>query len=192
MNACSTNGVSQQLGLEGLEGSTSPAERDRLAAQYIRFHPTLRLLQYAADGAQPQAYLSKDLSDLRTADVETFATPHFFAAFSVHDAAAGEATANMEVTALVLVVFAAASVLISRDVHELVVAPLERTTNVIKRLAGTVCLLTASTEEEQRQLTEGYACAHSLLVAVGCERSLIRGASLPLLQLRDGCGGAGG
>ena len=40
--------------------------------------------------------------------------------------------------------------------HSLIITPLDRMTLVIKKLAGTICILSANSEDEQRELTDGY------------------------------------
>ena len=62
---------------------------------------------------------------------------------------------SMATTTLIIVVFALGSWLISRNVHSLVVAPLERMTQIIRKLAGTVCFLTAATEADAKELDTG-------------------------------------
>src|ERR1700735_4310007 len=58
-------------------------------------------------------------------------------------------------TTLIIFVFGCGSFLISRNVHALVVAPLERMTQIIRKLAGTVCFLSAANENDEKELSDG-------------------------------------
>jgi hypothetical protein len=75
---------------------------------------------------------------------------------SVRDDAFTEALYNMGILLLIIIMFAGGSYVISKDVHVLVVAPLDRMTQVIKKLAGTICFLQQTPDEEAKHLQEGY------------------------------------
>jgi hypothetical protein len=76
---------------------------------------------------------------------------------STKDVSIGRAVNSMIMVLFIIVVFGAGSWIVSRDAHSLVVEPIERMTAIIRKLAGTICIL--STEEDEELVGEGYETA---------------------------------
>ena len=94
-------------------------------------------------------------SGLRDEEVTIYTAGSSTLMLSVRESVYLTACYSMATTTLIIAVFASGSWLISRSVHTLVVAPLERMTQIIRKLAGTVCFLTAATEADAKELDDG-------------------------------------
>ena len=82
-----------------------------------------------------------DIMALRTGETEHFSSTKCALTLSLRSYFAWEAAFNMLLTLCIMVVFALGSYRISKDVHNIIVAPLERMTAVVRKLAGTICFL---------------------------------------------------
>ena len=67
----------------------------------------------------------------------------------------GQAAYSMVMVIFVVFIFVFGSVLVSQDAHDLVVRPIERMTAVIRKLAGTICILSAGEDEDLDDAEDG-------------------------------------
>ena len=150
----SNYGQSQQVGLDILETlvlthSPSPStvnDTQDFLSKYESYHSTLLYLSFPT--SPPYTPVSLDTSSLRSRDIDTFLAPQgSVALFDLSSQYYTTSLYSIILTSIIIAMFMAGSVLISKDVYQLVVAPLERMTSIIKKLAGTICFLTHDEEE---------------------------------------------
>ena len=148
-------GISEQMGLSMLDAVlASPAaanSSDALSyiASYENYHSNLIYL-YVAPAALTLVDLRADYDgQLRASDYDAYTTASgSTAVFNIRAQYFQSALYTIILTTIIVVMFVLGSVLISKDVYFLVVAPLERMTSIIKKLAGTICFLTNSDHTE--------------------------------------------
>ena len=153
---------SPALGLEVLVDTQRPTDFSALSSVYLATQPDLIYLfinttaaAMAGNGSQVLLDRRADMSWLRVSELNIYTDGTSQATFSIRDGVYLSSCYSMATTSLIIAVFAIGSYVISRNVHSLVVAPLERMTQIIRKLAGTVCFLSAATEDESRELTDG-------------------------------------
>ena len=147
-------GLSEQMGLNVLEALILPAgipattlnDTASFLSTYQLYHPSLLYLSFPT--SPPYTPVSLSQSGLRSQDVESYSAPN--GSVAVFDISGQYYTASLYsliLTSIIIAMFMAGSVLVSKDVYFLVVAPLERMTSIIKKLAGTICFLTHDEED---------------------------------------------
>ena len=153
---------SPALGLEVLVDTQRPADFIALSSVYLAAQSDLIYLfvntsTAAAAGNGSQVLLDRrsEMGWLRVSELNIYSDGGSQATFSIRDSVYLSSCYSMATTSLIIAVFAIGSYVISRNVHSLVVAPLERMTQIIRKLAGTVCFLSAATEDESREMTDG-------------------------------------
>ena len=153
---------SPALGLEVLVDTQRPIDFSVLSGVYLATQPDLIYLfinttaaAIAGNGSQVLLDRRNEMSWLRVSELNIYTDGTSQASFSIRDSVYLSSCYSMATTSLIIAVFAIGSYVISRNVHSLVVAPLERMTQIIRKLAGTVCFLSAATEDESRELTDG-------------------------------------
>ena len=167
-------GASQHLGLAVLESivlSPSQPGSNSTAADTAAFLSAYELynsnLLYLSFPTSPQAYTPVDIlseqSGLRAHDLDVFSAPQgSTAVFNIESQYAQSSLYTIILTSIIIAMFVLGSLTVSRDVYSLVVAPLERMTSIIKKLAGTICFLTNDQEEPSRA-SRGHARSVSSL-----------------------------
>ena len=153
---------SPALGLEVLVDTLQANDFNVLSGVYLATQPDLIYLfinttaaAIAGHGNQVLLDRRSEMSWLRVSELNIYTDGTSQATFSIRDSVYLSSCYSMATTSLIIAVFAIGSYVISRNVHSLVVAPLERMTQIIRKLAGTVCFLSAATEDESRALTDG-------------------------------------
>ncbi len=142
-----------ELALTAIEGATDPAIRDNLVKSMLTYLPECFYL--VSNGVNYHDYRASKNS-LRSSETDTYVIGSTMAVFSIRDAQYQASLNSILLTILVIFIFLSGSLIISRDVHSLVVAPLERMQVIIRRLAGTVCFLSAATEADEQEVNEGF------------------------------------
>lgn len=90
------------------------------------------------------------VSSYRTMELDTWSTDHVVLVLSLRASVWSDAVNNMCVLTFVILVFGVGSYLWTRDVHSLVVSPLERMTIIMRKLAGAVCFLSTETDTDNQ------------------------------------------
>ena len=151
---------SPALGLELLVDTQRAADFAALSGVYLAAQSNLIYLfinttTAAASGGQTLLDRRGEMSWLRVSELNIYTDGTSVAYLSIRDSVYLSSCYSMATTSLIIAVFAVGSYVISRNVRSLVVAPLERMTQIIRKLAGTVCFLSAATEDESREMTDG-------------------------------------
>ena len=148
-------GVSEQMGLNMLDAIiTSPAAANTSDATtylttYESYHSNLIYLHISAASLTPVNLLDQYTDSLRATDYDTYTTGSgSMAVFNIKSQYFQSSLYTIILTTIIIVMFVLGSVLISKDVYFLVVAPLERMTSIIKKLAGTICFLTNNEHDD--------------------------------------------
>lgn len=132
-----------------ISNRTQAMESARIYMDTIGIEDTLFL--YVEGDAGPFTIVPMDyerLKSIREVEIEKYMIDNTKteAWFSIADFVRSSALFNLILTLVVVVVFALGSWLLSRDANKMLVQPVERMTGVIRKLAGTVCLLSPPDE----------------------------------------------
>lgn len=146
--------ISQSMGLSMIDGKMMENEglRERVIFKYIEYTPNILYLR-----AYGRVYIDLISSNtgLRNYEIETYSATNSYMQLSTRSIVYTESGYNLLIHLLLIFLFLLSSVLISRDIHILVVAPLERMTLLIKKLAGTLCFLSNTDSDIEIEQYEG-------------------------------------
>lgn len=125
-------------GLLLIQQVSNPSDQQLLISQYLSLQSTCIYL--SVNGIVYYNTLSSS-TDLRPYELITYTTNSSKAIYSTQSITVLSAIYNISLTTFIILIFGIGIIIVSRDVRQLVVAPLERMTHMIKKLAGTICVL---------------------------------------------------
>jgi hypothetical protein len=154
-------GVSEELGLKSIQLANSTTEREELLSRYIYWNDGLVYLLVQPNNEV--LYSRPDvLDDLRSTQILTYSFTTYsgsspilatsIAQIDVSSVYISRSIFNMVLTIAVIVGLLVVSIVITRDIHKVVVAPLDRMTAIIRKLTGTICFMHAEVSETNSSL----------------------------------------
>jgi hypothetical protein len=142
------------LGLDIIDGnSNNRTMQNAVVTKYLDYHSNLIYLQVSTDYFGPRVNALHQYNYLRDIELADYrSSSGSKSVLNIRDNVFADSGYSMLITLFIIILFCLGTIIISKDIYYIVVAPLDRMSNIINKLAGTICFLQSSSAQETEAL----------------------------------------